>query len=143
MPYIMYDPTEDSRTRDKVHVRCEGRVFVFEPYKPVQLSDQQWRYMSQRGADDIGLGIFDTNDSLVAELLESRAKSIEVKKAPAKKADPPEEKPKEEKAEGSLYEQALAMDSWQKLRKFAKDHLNPSPRTRDGILEAFKELSDA
>ena len=131
MPYIMYDPSGDSKSRDRVHVRCEGRVLVFEPYKPVLCTDNQWAYLAGKGADSIGLGIFDTNDKLVSEVLVARAETIK-KRAEAVDVDGD--------GEISIYEQALVIEKWSELRTFARQYLDKLPRSRGAVMAALKDL---
>lgn len=131
MPFIMYDPSEATHDRETVNVLCEGRVFTFQPYKPVQISDAQWRYMANKGADSIGLGIFDTNEDLVAEVLESRVETIK-KRAEAVDVDGD--------GEISIYEQALVIEKWSELRTFARQYLDKLPRSRGAVMAALKDL---
>jgi len=121
----------------------------FLPFKPQQISDPQWRYYQQKGAVDLGLALFDVDDSMVEEVLQERAAKYEKDPSGASET----EKPKKAKAKtsdvepteaaaGSVLEKAMGIENWNEFRSFARDYIgSPLPRSRADILEALRELN--
>ena len=116
MPYVMYDPdrrtSEGSAAVPILRLVAEGIRMEFAPFKPKQISDQQWRYFSQRKGVEQGLVRFDVEDSLVEDVLKERAAAM---KSDSGKSEPAVKVP-DDVVEGSLYAEALTIGDWKELK---------------------------
>jgi hypothetical protein len=140
MPYVTYDPSKASLNSAPSELRflVEGIRMTFPPYKPLLVSESQWRYLKGKQAPSHGLILFDVNDDVMSDVLEERATKA---KGDAEAKGPKVEAPAPAPDGATPYEAAEAIKNWSDFRAFAKQHLGPKiPRTRDAIMSALKEL---
>lgn len=157
MPHVVYDPKQhetppgassDWQPPPELRVLAEGIRFTFLPYKAVQITEEQHRFMMQKGAGAAGLSLLSVDDDLVSEILEKRAAGLkpeEAAPAPVPARVPPPEaeahalEPAAPIVPLSLVAQATAIHNFPKLAAFARAALGTKeiPRTREAILTSL------